>query len=58
MPNSVLYASDKFIVKMYLHRHYHRFCDSVYPEQDLVDICFEAVTEEDAHAWFKDCGYL
>lgn len=43
---------------MYLRRHYHRFCDSVYPEQDLVDICFEAVTEKDARAWFKDCGYL
>ena len=43
---------------MYLQHHYHHFCDSVYPEQDLVDICFKAVTKKDACAWFKDCGYL
>ena len=46
------------LVKAHLRRYYHRFSNSQFPEQDLVDACFEAVTPEKARGWFRDCGYL
>ena len=46
------------LVKAHLRRHYHRFVDSEYPEQDLINACFEAVSPMKAKGWFRDCGYL
>lgn len=46
------------VVKAHLRRYYHRFVDSLFPEQDLIDACFMAVTPEKARGWFRDCGYL
>jgi len=45
-------------VKAHLRRHYHHFFDSEYPEQDLINACFEAVSPVKAKGWFRDCGYL
>jgi len=45
-------------VKAHLRRYYHRFANSRFPEQELVNACFEAVTPEKARGWFQDCGYL
>ncbi|PPQ96959.1 hypothetical protein CVT26_005981 [Gymnopilus dilepis] len=45
-------------VKAYLRRNYRRFSDSEFPEQELRNACFEAVTPEKAKGWFRDCGYL
>ena len=46
------------LVKAHIRRHYHHFVDSEYPEQDLINACFEAVSPEKAKGWFRDCGYL
>jgi len=45
-------------VKSYLRCHYHQFDNGIYPEQDIRDACFAAVTPEKAQGWFRDCGYL
>ncbi|KAF8798408.1 hypothetical protein BYT27DRAFT_7228453 [Phlegmacium glaucopus] len=45
-------------VKAHLRRYYYRFANSHFPEQDLIDACFEVVTPEKARGWFRDCGYL
>jgi len=39
-------------VKAHLRRYYYCFANSHFPEQDLVDACFEAVTAEKAQGWF------
>ena len=46
------------LVKSHLRRYCHRFMNSHFPEQDLIDACFECVTAEKAQGWFRDCGYL
>ena len=53
-----LIITTNSLVKAHLRRHYHRFVNSEYPEQDLVNACFEAVSPEKAKGWFRDCGYL
>jgi hypothetical protein len=46
------------LVKAYLRRHWQHFQDSLYPERDLAEACFAAVTADKARGWFRDCGYL
>jgi hypothetical protein len=45
-------------VKKYLRRNYWQFQNSLFPERDLADACFAAITAEKAQGWFRDCGYL
>jgi len=46
------------IVKKWLRRHWRQLQESDYPEQDLREACFMAVTAENARGWYRHSGYL
>jgi hypothetical protein len=46
------------IVKAWLRRYWRRLQDSQFPEQDLADACFMAVTAENTCGWFAHSGHL
>lgn len=45
-------------VKAYIRRNFRHFQNSQFPERDLAEACFNAITAEKARGWFRDCGYL
>jgi len=45
-------------LKKWLRRHWRQLQHSEYPEQDLREACFMAVTAEKARGWYRDSGYL
>lgn len=46
------------LVKQWLRRHWLEFQDSHFPEQDLREACFRAVTAENTRGWYSHSGYL
>ena len=45
-------------VKKWLCRHWWQLQQSEYPEQDLREACFIAVTAENARGWYRHSGYF
>jgi len=45
-------------LKAFLRRHCSMFQNSCFPEQDLAEACFIAVTAEKARGWYRDSGYI
>ena len=41
-----------------MRRHWIELQNSQYPEQDLLDACFQAVNAENTRGWYKSSGYL
>jgi hypothetical protein len=51
-------TADYLPVKVWLRRHREQFARSEYPERELLDACFSAVTAEKSRGWFSHSGYL
>lgn len=49
---------DMLLVKKWLRRHWLELQNSQFPEQDLREACFRAVTAMNTRGWYEHSGYL
>ena len=46
------------LVKKWMRQNWTKLQNSQYPEQDLMEACFQAVNAENTQGWYKNSGYL